>query len=415
MKRLLLSALVLFCITPLLIFPQNRNSKEFLPGADILIRENLPLIKGKQIGVVTNHTALLKNGTLLADSLAHIPGINIKALFSPEHGIRGNEEAGAGVKDGRDPVTGIRVISLYGKNYKPRHEDLEGIDLLLFDIQDIGARYFTYISTLYYTIESCAENKLPLIVLDRPNPVAPLKTDGPVTENKFRSFIAVAPIPVIHGMTVGELALLFNSIIEKEKGVKCEIKVVKMSNWNRKHFLDYYSPFWVKPSPNMASLETTVIYGGTCLIEGTNVSEGRGTSAPFLTIGAPFINSAMLIKELQKEKIEGVRFLPAEFTPADIPGTATNPKYKNELCRGISIKITDRNKVEPLKLGVKLIYALKKLYPQFGFKDRTIDNLFGASYLREMINKGEKPEKIFLRWQKELNNFINLKKKFLLY
>jgi len=309
----------------------------------------------------------------------------------------------------------LKVISLYGKNYKIKKEDLNGIDIILFDLQDAGARYFTYISTLKYAIETCAENNIELWILDRPNPVSPLKTDGPITAKGFTSFVSIAPIPILHGMTIGETGLYFNYLLDNEKKLKCRLSVIQIKNWDRKSFNPLFESKWVKPSPNMTSLETAIIYGGTCLIEGTNVSEGRGTQKPFLTIGAPFIKSSELIAELKKIKPAGLGFLPVQFTPVSIPGTVTSPKYENTLCSGIEIKITDRALVQPVKFGIELIYILHKLYPEFTFKDKTINNLFGNDYLRKMIISGEKPEKIISKWQKELNNFINLRSKFLLY
>jgi uncharacterized protein YbbC (DUF1343 family) len=413
MKRLLLITfyLILFSFTA----PAQQKQNEFLSGADLLLKEKSNMLAGKNIGVLTNHTALLKNGMHLIDSLSHIKDLTIKRLFSPEHGIRGKIEAGAKVGEETDIKTGLKVISLYGKNYKPKKEELEGLDFLLFDLQDVGTRYFTYISTLYHAMEACAENNVPLIVLDRPNPIAPIKTDGPLTEKKFESFISIAPIPIIHGMTIGELARYFNSLLKERNGIECRLTVIPLKNWNRNRFFDSYYENWIKPSPNMSDLETAIIYPGTCLIEGTNISEGRGTNSPFLTIGAPFINSALLIKELKRLKTEGISVSPMQFTPQDIPGVATNTKYKNETCSGIKIKITDRKKAEPLKFGIKLLYALHKLFPDFRFKDKTIDTLFGSDYLRNLIINDSKPEKIFLKGQKELNNFINLKKQFLLY
>lgn len=414
MKRILVIIFICFFVS----LPFNlsaQGEKEFLSGADMLIKGELSRLKGKKIGIITNHTGILKNGTHIADTLSRIKGIKVISLFSPEHGIRGNYEAGAGIDNSTDAKTGIKVISIYGRNYKIQKEYLKELDILLFDIQDIGARYYTYISTLYYAMESCAENRVPLIVLDRPNPIAPVKTDGPLTEKKFQSFIGIAPLPVIHGMTIGEIARFFNYLFTKEKKPACKLSVIKMRNYNRKKFLDSYSSIWIKPSPNMSSLETAIAYPGTCLIEGTNVSEGRGTKEPFLLIGAPFINSASLINELKQQGTREIELEPAEFTPADIPGMATNPKYENETCRGIRIKITDRTSFEPLKFGVKLIYALHKLFPEFKFLPGTIDKLWGSEGVRTSIEKGDNPEKIFNNWNKELNNFINLKKKFLLY
>lgn len=413
-KNFLPSFLIVILLIPM-EFCFSQIQTEFLSGADVLLREKSDILTGKRVGIVTNHTSILKDGTHLIDSLIKIKGVKVESLFAPEHGIRGNVEAGANINSETDPKTGLKIVSLYGKNYKPSKENLSGIDLLLFDLQDVGARYYTYISTLYYIIEACAENKIPLIILDRPNPISPIKIDGPLIDRKFRSFIAIAPVPIIHGMTVGELARYFAYLLKKEKKIECNLEIIKMKKWDRKKFFDSYYKEWIKPSPNMPDLETAIVYPGTCLIEGTNISEGRGTDTPFLTIGAPFINSALLIKELLKLNIKGVKFEPVQFTPHNIPGMAINPKYKNELCNGIRIKVTVNGEFEPLRMGIKLLWVLKKSFPEFRFNDKTIDKLFGSDYLRKMLTAGAAPEKIFFKWHKELNNFINLHKKFLLY
>ena len=389
MKRALLFTLFFF-LASLPFYTSAQDKKNFLPGADMLIKEKLQLLKGKNIGIITNHTGILKNGTHLADTLCRIEGINVKYLFSPEHGIRGNYEAGAGVENGTDLKTGIKVISIYGRNYRISKEILSELDLLIFDIQDVGARYYTYISTLYYAMETCAENKVPLMVLDRPNPIAPIREEGPLTEKGFQSFIGIAPLPIVHVMTAAEIARFFNYLFEKDKKPLCSLQLIKMQNYSRKKFFDSYFTNWIKPSPNMSSLETAIAYPGTCLIEGTNVSEGRGTKDPFLLIGAPFISSHKLISALKGLGIEGIELEPAEFTPKDIPGTVTNPKFENELCRGIKIKIMDRYKFEPVKFGVKLIYTLQSLFPEFKFIAASIDKLWGSGGLRKMIENGDK-------------------------
>lgn len=415
MKRILFQLVVIFYFIPCIIFPAPQSEKDFLTGADMLFKERLPRLKGKKIGILTNHTALLKNGTHLIDSLFSIKTVKITSLFSPEHGIRGSFEAGAAVNNETDTKTGLKVVSLYGKNYKIKKEDLENIDILLFDLQDIGVRYFTYISTLKYAVESCAENRVELWVLDRPNPISPVKPDGPLTEKSFTSFVSIAPIPIIHGMTTGELANYFNYLLNKEKRIRCTLSVVKMKNWDRKKYYSSYKTNWIKPSPNMTGFETALAYAGTCMIEGTNVSEGRGTYKPFLTIGAPFIDGEKLADALTKEKIKGMVFSPIRFIPESIAGTVTNPKYEGKQCSGIEIRISDSSSLEPVKFGIILLYTLNRFFPEFRFKDKTIDNLIGSDYPRKMLLNGEKPEKIFLKWQKELNNFINLRAKFLLY
>ncbi len=383
-------------------------------GADMLVAEHLDLIEGKTIGIITNHTALLSNGVHLVDTLFHTKGVKIKALFGPEHGVRGKAPAGKHVGNAVDSATGIPVFSLYGKIRKPTKEMLKGIDLLVFDIQDIGARYYTYISTLYYSLEGAAENNIPIIVLDRPNPIGGINVDGPLGKKGYRSFVGIAPIPIIHGMTMGELAKFFNSEM-LPNNLHAKLTVVKLQNWKHQEYYDETGLRWISPSPNMTNLETAIVYPGMCLIEGTNVSEGRGTIAPFLKIGAPFIDSDKLIQALMKEPIKGVKLLPVSFVPVDIPHRAVNPKYKGEKCNGILIHVTNRKTFQSLRFGIFLLYELHKLYPkQFKLK-KWIDKLYGSKGLREAIENGKTPEEIFATWNNDLIKFKKTRKKFLIY
>ncbi len=400
-----------------LSFLSQMNKKEtetVKTGADVLLSERLDLVKGKTLGIITNQTALLSNGTHLVDTLFHTKGVKIKALFGPEHGIRGKAPAGKKVTNVHDSATGIPVYSLYGKIRKPTKEMLQGIDLLVFDIQDIGARYYTYISTLFYAIESAAENKIPIIVLDRPNPISGSKVDGPIVKKGFFSFVGIAPVPIIHGMTIGELAQLFNSEFLPDT-LKADLKIVKLKNWNRKEYYDETGLRWVSPSPNMTDLETAIVYPGMCLIEGTNISEGRGTTKPFLQIGAPFVESKKLINALVKDSLKGIELSPVSFVPKDIPHRAINPKYKGEKCNGILLKVTNREKFQSLRFGIYVLYELHKLYPEKFKLKKWLDKLYGSDSLRKEIEKGSTPSEIFNSWENELKNFKQLRAKFLLY
>ncbi len=395
---------------------QLQTEITFRFGADQLLSENFNLIKNKKLGIATNHTAVLSNGVHLVDTLHSIKEVEITALFGPEHGIRGDNPAGTTVENGIDPKTGIRVYSLYGQDRKPTKEMLKDVDVLIFDIQDVGARFYTYISTLFYTVQAAAENNIPLIVLDRPNPINGIYVDGPIRKPELNSFVGIAPIPIAHGMTVGELAKYF--IGEKLIGEKLDVDltIIKMKNWDRNLFYDSFQSSWIKPSPNIPSLDVAIIYPGTCLLEGTNVSEGRGTDEPFLTIGAPFINSNELAIELGKQNTNGVAFEPITFTPIEIPGVVSNPKYKNEMCNGIRIKITDRAKFESVKFGIRLIAALHKFYPnEFKFRDDSFDRLAGDKSVRQKIIEGISGEEIIKSYQNELNGFKEIRKKYLLY
>lgn len=395
---------------------QKQNGNEFRFGVDQLISENLNLIKNKKLGIVSNHTALLSNGIHLVDTLHSLKEISITALFGPEHGIRGDNPAGVTITDGIDSKTGIPVYSLYGKDRKPTKEMLKDVEVLIFDIQDVGARFYTYISTLFYIIQAAAENNIQLIILDRPNPINGIYVDGPIRKPELNSYVGIASIPITHGMTMGELAELFAGEKYIGENLNVDIKIIKMKNWDRNLFYDSYHSSWIKPSPNIPSLDAAIVYPGTCLIEGTNVSEGRGTDAPFLKIGAPFVNSNRLTEELRNQNIEGITFEPISFTPIEIPGVVSNPKYKNENCNGIKILITDRDKFTSVKFGIILIAAFHKLYPnEFKFKNDSFDKLVGDSSIRQKINNGIPAEEIIQSYQNELNDFNELRKKYLLY
>lgn len=385
-------------------------------GANILLSDSLYLIKNKRLGIVTNHSAILSNGTHLVDTLVTLSDVKLTTLFGPEHGIRGNAPDGHSINDGLDSKTGLPVYSLYGKTRKPTKEMLENVDVLIFDIQDIGARFYTYISTLYYTLISAAENNIPILVLDRPNPINGILVDGPIRTEEFKSFVAIAPIPIQHGMTIGELAIMFNEENWLENGLKANLTVIKMDGWNREYFFDSCNLAWIAPSPNMPNLETAVIYPGMCLIEGVNISEGRGTYSPFLTFGAPFINSDSLLIELEHFNNYGIELNSISFTPKSIPNMSTYPKYKNIKCNGIEIKVVEQEKINAFRFGIEVLYSIHKLYPnEFEFRKNWLDKLFGNETLSKMLKNNSTPNEIFETWINELEDFKKLRKKYLLY
>jgi uncharacterized protein YbbC (DUF1343 family) len=392
-------------------------------GAELLIEKHLDLIKGKNIGIITNHSAVLQDGRHLVDVLKSIPEVKVLALFGPEHGIRGDAPDGKSIDHDIDDPTQLKVFSLFGKITKPTPEMLKGIEVLIFDIQDVGVRFYTFTSTLFLTMEAAAENNITFIVLDRPNPIGGLNFDGPIREDSLKSFVGLHPIPVMHGMTVGELAKMANDEGWLKNGVKANLKIIKMEGWYRKLWYDETSLQWLKPSPNIVTMNTAVIYPGTCFIEGTNVSEGRGTMNPFEIIGAPFVNAEKLANKLNEYKLKGVKFRPITFTPENIIKMTTDPKYDSIECHGVFIDITDRNIIEPVKIGVYILYALKDLFPN-DFKWRSpsrstgkyyIDLLSGTTEIRQMLDKGIKPEEIISRWQAGLDKFKLIRKKHLLY
>ena len=416
MKRTLL-VILSFLLLSSPSLPQSKEAKQkLLTGADRLVSEFAGIVKGKRIGLVTNESGILSNGTPLVDALSKMKDFKVTALFGPEHGIRGAAPAGSHVDNSIDPRTKIPVYSLYGKINKPTPEMLKNVDVLVYDIQSIGARFYTFISTMYYILEAGAENHIPVIILDRPNPINGISVEGPVRDSAHRSFVGIAPIPVMHGMTMGELAKMFVGEGWLKDGEKPDLTVIKLKDWNRKNYLDDYSLPWVKPSPNIPDLETAIVYPGTCFIEGVNVSEGRGTYHPFLTIGAPFINSKDLINEINKLGTPGVELKPIKFTPVSIPTMSASPKYKDQECSGISIKVTNREKFKAVPFGIKLVCALQKLYPDsLRFRDSGFDRLMGTSSVRNMILAGDSPDKIIDSWQKELDRFKMIRKKYLLY
>ncbi len=390
------------------------QTKKLETGADRLIPEYLSVLKNKRIGLVTNSTGVLSNGTPLYKELLN-NGLKVTPIFAPEHGFGINVSAGNDVDNSTIAQDSIKVYSLYGTIKKPTKEMLKNVDVLIYDIQDLGTRFYTYISTLYYVLQAAAENNIPVYVLDRPDPLNGTTIDGPVLKDGQKSFVGIAPLPVQYGMTPGELALYFSGEGLLGNNLKAAITVVKMKNWSRKSYFDNYYNKWTKTSPNIPDFETALIYPGTCFMEGTNISEGRGTHKPFLTIGAPFINSQDLINKLKEIGTEGIALNPIQFTPVSIPGMSENPKYKSEKCYGISIKISDRNNFKSVEFGIKLVYALRELYPQKFKMNDYFDKLTGDVSVRNEIMEGTKPNKIIRSWGKDLEKFNEIRKKYLLY
>jgi len=397
-----------------LIFCSQLGYSQFRLGNDKLIHENLDLIKNKRIGIVANHTSVLSNGEHIVDYLFQ-KNIKIVAVFGPEHGFRGDAPAGEKIETTIDEKTGITIYSLYGKINKPTSEMLKGIEIMIFDIQDVGARFYTYISTLYLVMEACAENNIPLIVCDRPNPLNGELVDGPVLQENLISFVGIAPMPVQHGLTIVELAKFYEDVILQKRKIKPDIIVFTMEGWKRSNYYDQINLSWIKPSPNIVNLETAIVYPGTCFLEATNVSEGRGTYEPFLTFGAPFINSQVLIDELKKYNFP-IELNEIKFIPVDLEGMAKNPKYKNQVCNGVKIKVTNREKFEPVKFGLALLVTLKMLYPNdFKIYKQRMNLLIGDGKITDLIESGANFEQIASAYQAELDEFKNKRNKYLLY
>ncbi|MFE4706457.1 exo-beta-N-acetylmuramidase NamZ domain-containing protein [Peribacillus simplex] len=385
---------------------KEKKKQKVSPGIEVLLKEEKDVLSGKKVGLITNPTGIDSKLTSIVDLLNDDPDINLTALFGPEHGVRGDAQAGASVEYYIDEKTGLPVYSLYGKTKKPTPEMLKEVEVLVFDIQDVGTRYYTYIYTMAYAMEAAKENDIPFIVLDRPNPQGGESVDGPVLEPEFSSFVGLYPIPLKHGMTVGELATLFN----KEFKIGADLKVIKMKGWKRDMDYDETGLPFVLPSPNMPTVSTTFVYPATGLIEGTNVSEGRGTTKPFELIGAPYINSDELAGKLNALRLPGVKFRAASFTP-------TFSKHAGKLSHGVEIYITDREEFKAVPTGLHIIKTIQDLYPaDFEFlAAKNFNLLIGNGWVMSRIEEGSSVNEIMKEYQAKQDAFKKVRKNYLLY
>ena len=408
------SLVLLLLVVPLLLNCSPKRAP-VIPGLDVLLTEHLDLIRGKRVGIITNYTALTRHGASIVDTISSIPDVRVTALFGPEHGIRGNRSAGAYVESYVDSLTGITVYSLYGKTRKPTPAMLDSVDVLLFDIQDIGARFYTYISTMGLAMQAAAENHVPFIVLDRPNPITGDIVEGPILNPDLKSFVGMYPIPIRHGLTIGELARMINGEGWLGEGIHADLTVVPMKNWQRSMWFDQTGLRWIKTSPNMPDLETATLYPGMCLIEGTNVSEGRGTQKPFKIIGAPWIQGDSLKAAVQRFHPLGIQITATEFQPQSLPEMAPNPKYLDQVCSGLHMKLTNRDIFRSVSFGVQVLCAVHRLYPDKLTFRKGFDLLAGTETLREQIQNDVPPKKIVAGWSRKLSEFKITREKYLLY
>jgi uncharacterized protein YbbC (DUF1343 family)/CubicO group peptidase (beta-lactamase class C family) len=377
------------------------TNEKVLTGIDVLERDGFKQLNGMRVGLITNHTGRNRAGRPTIDVLHKAPNVKLVALFSPEHGIRGL--ADEKVSNLKDDQTGLPIYSLYGETRRPKPEQLKDLDALVFDIQDIGTRFYTYISTLGYVMEEASKAKIPVFVLDRPNPIGGVEVEGPMADPDKNSFIAYHTIPVRHGMTIGELGQLFN----EQRKIGCDLRVIKMDGWRRSMWLDETNLTWVNPSPNMRSLTEATLYPGVGLLETTNVSVGRGTDTPFEVVGAPWIDGQRLAAALNNQRIAGVRFVPLRFTPKASVS-------KDEECGGVNIIVTDRARFRPVISGLEIAVALRMLYPS----DWKIDNylrLLANSDTLEKLKRGESATEIGRSWSAKLDEFRIARAKMLLY
>jgi uncharacterized protein YbbC (DUF1343 family) len=370
-------------------------------GIDVLVAEGFRHLRGLKVGLVTNHTGVTQDGKSTIDVLFHAPDVSLVKLFSPEHGIRG--EVDALVPDGKDGATGLPIVSLYAKERKPRAQDLAGLDVLVYDIQDIGARFYTYITTLGLVLEAAAESGKKVIVLDRPNPIGGRVVSGPVRDDEFASFIAYHALPVRHGMTVGELALLYNA----ERKIGAALSVIQCVGWKRDDLYDRTGLVWINPSPNMRSLTEALLYPGVGLLEATNLATGRGTDAPFERIGAPWIEPAPFAAALNRAAIKGIRFVPIFFTPKE-------RQYSGQRCGGVQILVTSWDEFDPLKLGAALAVELRRLYPQ-AWKPEGLNRLLADRATYDDLLAGKPLSAITARWDAEVAEFLKVRSRYLLY
>lgn len=387
-----------------------------LTGLDVLKVNNFAPLHGKTVGVVCNHTAVDKEGNHIVDLLHDAPDVTLKAIFAPEHGFRGTTEGGYALNDSMDLKSGAMIYSIYGAVRKPTPEMLAGIDMLLFDIQDVGARFYTYISTMGNVMEAGAEQGIPVMILDRPNPISGY-TDGNILDMQHQSFVGMYPIPIQYGLTLGELARMIQGERWIQAADNLELHIVEMEGWSRDLFFNETDLTWIDPSPNMRNLNEALVYPGMCLLEANTCSEGRGTEYPFEMVGAPYVDGKQLAKALYEAGIEGATVEPVTFVPVDMPGYAVNPKFEGEEVHGIRIRVVNPRVFRPVPFGVKFLVTLHALYPEhFAWtSEGRAARLWGSDSLVEMIATGKSAAEIMASYQAPLRQFKERQKLYLIY
>jgi uncharacterized protein YbbC (DUF1343 family) len=379
----------------------NKTGDHTKTGIDVLETEKFASLRGKRVGLITNQTGLDSHGHRTIDLLARAQGVSLIAIFSPEHGIAG--VADASVSNQADAPTGLPIHSLYGATRRPTSEMLRGIDALVFDIQDAGVRFYTYMTTMAYSMEASAQQHLAFFVLDRPNPLGGEAIEGPMLDRDRTSFVGYFPMPIRYAMTMGELALMFNS----ENKIGADLHVVAMQDWHRRDFYDMTGLAWIAPSPALRTLRENFLYPGVEVLQAAGVSVGRGTPTPFELVGAPWIDSATLIAEMNRREVQGVRFAATEFAPA-------SGLYNGALCKGISIDLRDRDKFQPIMMGLEIASVLQHLYPAQFHVEKMIE-LLGSQSTVERLARGDNPKEIEAGWTNDLDRFRTMREKYLLY
>ncbi len=387
-------------------------------GADRLFTEYAQLIRGKRVALVANHSARLADGTHLADALFRHPEVRLVALFGMEYDIRSNDYSA--VRDGEtstDRTTGLPKHNLYGEHHKPTPQQLAGVEVIVFDIQEVGARFYEHINILGFVMEAAAEQGIRVVVLDRPNPLTGRRADGFVTDSAARfRFGSYAPVPVVHAMTMGELARLYNGERMLRGGRTAALDVVPMAGWTRETWYDQTGLAWRKPSPNLLTLESLVAYVGTCLFEAVNVSEGRGTDHPFELIGAPWLDHAGVVRLLRSLRLPGIAFDTAHFTPEQKPYHGRPPEMAGQSLPAVRLRVTDRDAVAPYRVGVAMLWAVHRLHAaQLVWNDAVLDRLVATPRLKAMLQDGRTPAEIFAAWEGEVAAFERRRAPYLLY
>jgi uncharacterized protein YbbC (DUF1343 family) len=385
--------------------PKERSSYTAGPrtrtGIDVLEQEKFAALRGKRVGLITNQTGVDSQGRRTIDLLAKAPGVKLVAVFSPEHGLAGNLDALVG--DSTDSATRLHIFSLFGETRRPTAEMLRGVDAVVFDVQDAGVRFYTYITTMAYAMEAAAKNHISFNVLDRPDPLGGDAIEGPMLDRERTSFVGYFPMPVRYAMTMGELAQMFNA----ENRIGADLHVIAMRNWRRAETYDQTGLAWIAPSPNLRTVNEAFLYPGLEILQAGGVSVGRGTDAPFEIVGAPWIRADEFAAALNTRKIAGVSFAPAQFTPAEDP-------YKGQLCEGVTINLGDRAALRPMLMGVTIADVLHRLYGDQFQLQKTIA-LLGSQATVERLARGDDPAQIVAGWKSDVDQFQGMRAKYLLY
>jgi uncharacterized protein YbbC (DUF1343 family) len=391
--------LVILCSVPSLLFGRVKT------GLDVLVEQDFAPIAGKRVGVIANQNALTWDHRNIVEVMAKSGRVKLTAIFAPEHGFSVTKQAGANIELEKDTVSGAPIYSLYNKgSNRPTPEMLAGIDVLVYDLQDVGARFWTYTTTLGYLMEAAASRKIPIYVLDRPNPLNGEAVEGPMLDDKYISMIGYGRRPVRAGMTIGELAQFFNS----EKKIGADLRVVKMQGWDRHMWMDQTGLEWITPSPNLRNLTAAILYPGTCFVETTVVSVGRGTDTPFEVLGAPWIKDLELADYLNARHIPGVRFIARRFTPTEVP-------YKDQEVLGLDVQLLNRDELDSPAMGLELLAALLKFHSDKFTLDRKVMLLMGSERAANLLKNGKTGSEVNEALKDELGVFRKVREKYLLY